>query len=730
MGKRMGKTPEIVQILRDEEDQGKLFCKKSDQIKKEHISPGQNILNNENVNTFLNHFGDGLIILNDSGEILEINHALYEMVGYSDKNEFFNNITSVAELIPKEEHKRLIKGLKDTFQKGFDTNQFHAFKKDKSQIVVDIHAKRYIDSSGKLASIVIVRDVTEKKKAENKLKERIKELTCLQKIDNTFKEKTSINDICQDIIEFIIQGMQFPEITEPYIELYDKHYSSKTYSNDLVHKLESKIIVDGGIQGYLTVYYRENKPFILPEEQNLVDTIADHIGLWIEQKESKRKLKQSEKKYRFIFEKSPIGISTADKKGRIIDIDQSGAAITGHSREELIGKSYKDLNFIDRKTMLKILKDFPKILKGKTLGPMELKITDLNGNNHILEVQITPLRENGKFTGTQVTMLDVTERKKAERDLRNSEKKYHTLFDTMAQGVVYQDAGGEIISANPAAQRILGLSLDQMQGRTSLDPRWKAVDKNKNELPGEKHPAMISLKTGKTVDNFIQGIFNPKKNDYVWIIVNSSPQFKKGADKPYQVYSTFLDITKQMKAEELFRTLVEQSTVGVYIHDPVNNKILYANPLVRSVLGFSNDEIDKVDFFKYLHPDDVKLIKNRIQKNLSGEKVDPSVEVRIFPPDSKMRWIRLYSTFIDYQGKKAALASIIDITDSKEADDKVKKYLDKLEKYRDTTVGRELRVVELKKEINKLCREQGIPIKYKDTENALKNDRLEMEVNS
>lgn len=137
---------------------------------------------------------------------------------------------------------------------------------------------------------------------------------------------------------------------------------------------------------------------------------------------------------------------------------------------------------------------------------------------------------------------------KSQSALKKSEKKYRNLFETMAQGVVYQNAEGEIISANTAAENILGLTTDQMMGRKSVDPEWKAVDENLNELQGEKHPAMLALKTGKEIKNFVQGVFNPKKNDYVWIIVNSIPQFKKDNEKPFQVYSTFLDITESRKA--------------------------------------------------------------------------------------------------------------------------------------------------------------------------------------
>ena len=136
-----------------------------------------------------------------------------------------------------------------------------------------------------------------------------------------------------------------------------------------------------------------------------------------------------------------------------------------------------------------------------------------------------------------------------------SEEKFRVLFETKAEGVIFQDAEGKIISANPAAERILGLTLDQMMGRTSIDPRWKAVDKDKNDLPGESHPAMIALRTGKEIQNFIEGFYNPITDTYVWILVNSVPQFSNSDKNPFQVFSTFTDITERIHAEDELRKL-------------------------------------------------------------------------------------------------------------------------------------------------------------------------------
>jgi two-component system CheB/CheR fusion protein len=152
-----------------------------------------------------------------------------------------------------------------------------------------------------------------------------------------------------------------------------------------------------------------------------------------------------------------------------------------------------------------------------------------------------------------VSFEDITKRKRMEEELRTSEAKYRKLFETMAQGVVYQDADGNIISANPSAERILGLSLDQMLGRTSMDPRWQATSEDGSPLPGHEHPSMIALRTGKPVFGFVMGVSNPEFEDHKWILVNATPEFINEEEKPIQVFTTFEDITERKQAEKELR---------------------------------------------------------------------------------------------------------------------------------------------------------------------------------
>ncbi len=159
-----------------------------------------------------------------------------------------------------------------------------------------------------------------------------------------------------------------------------------------------------------------------------------------------------------------------------------------------------------------------------------------------------------------VSFEDQSRLHKVERDLAATERKYHNLFETMAQGVVYQDASGHIVAANPAAEEILGLSLDQMQGRTSTDPRWRAMDAQGADLPGEAHPSMVTLRTGEPVRGFLMGVYNPARDTTRWISVSATPLRREGEERPSQVYTTFEDITEHVRGEA--RVLDADATSG------------------------------------------------------------------------------------------------------------------------------------------------------------------------
>ncbi|MEG4148427.1 diguanylate cyclase domain-containing protein [Microcoleus sp. Pol12B5] len=141
--------------------------------------------------------------------------------------------------------------------------------------------------------------------------------------------------------------------------------------------------------------------------------------------------------------------------------------------------------------------------------------------------------------------------------LQESEERYRSVIRSMTEGVVLQLADGQITTCNASAGRILGLTPEQLMGRTSIDLDWRTVQEDGSPFPCQQHPAMITLRTGKPVSNVVMGIHKSDKT-LTWISINSQPLFQMNQSQPYAVVTTFADITERKRAEEMLRHRAEQ----------------------------------------------------------------------------------------------------------------------------------------------------------------------------
>ncbi len=181
------------------------------------------------------------------------------------------------------------------------------------------------------------------------------------------------------------------------------------------------------------------------------------------------------------------------------------------------------------------------------------------------------------------------------RVAQESARRLEVLFEAMSEGVVVQERSGEISAANTAAARILGLTPEQLAGRSSLDPTWRCVREDGSPFPGSEHPAMVTLQTGVPTVDVVMGVY--KDGDTLsWISVNALPLRERGADAPYAVITTFHDITAMKNAQEAAERLARQEhvvttgTLAAGIGHEINNPltVLLAN------LEFSLGELDAV----------------------------------------------------------------------------------------------------------------------------------------
>ena len=245
-------------------------------------------------------------------------------------------------------------------------------------------------------------------------------------------------------------------------------------------------------------------------------------------------------------------VAVTDMQGRYQFVGAS-YKITGYEKKELIGR--RSMEFMHPADLAKVQAQFDGLVSQKVkTGKATYRYRCADGTYLWFETfGRLILDKEGKPKEILLNTRDITHQKRLEQDIRDSEQKFRTLFETMAQGVVYQDKDGNITAANTAAERILGISLDQMQGKTSLDPTWQAIHEDGRPYPGQEHPAMVALQTGKPFFGEIMGVYNSQEKKYHWIKVNAVPQFHEEEEKPYQVYATFEDITKELETNQLLK---------------------------------------------------------------------------------------------------------------------------------------------------------------------------------
>jgi two-component system CheB/CheR fusion protein len=127
----------------------------------------------------------------------------------------------------------------------------------------------------------------------------------------------------------------------------------------------------------------------------------------------------------------------------------------------------------------------------------------------------------------------------------NNEVKYKLLHHNMAQGVVFQTPAGEILDANPAAEKLLGLTCIQLKGRFINHPQWNAINKDKTPFPAAEHPTIRAATTKQACYNEVIGIYNPFLEKHIWIKITSIPIIHEIDRTVSQVYSLYYEIENQ-----------------------------------------------------------------------------------------------------------------------------------------------------------------------------------------
>jgi PAS domain S-box-containing protein len=258
---------------------------------------------------------------------------------------------------------------------------------------------------------------------------------------------------------------------------------------------------------------------------------------------------ESERRFRAWFDLPLIGVCITSPEKGWIEVNGHLCTLLGYQREELMKKPWTEITHPDDLGVDRA--QFERMLDGALEGyALEKHFLRKDGAILATELAVRCIRKGDGSVDYVVTLIqDITERKRAEGQLQESEQKYRTLVDNLSAGVVVHGADTSIQFSNPMAGALLGLTEDQLRGKTALDPRWSFLRDDGTPMPPAEFPVNRVMATGMGFQGQVLGVRRPDRAEPVWVLCNAFPT-KDERGVITQAVVTFNDISERKQAEE------------------------------------------------------------------------------------------------------------------------------------------------------------------------------------
>ncbi|MCF8031960.1 MAG: PAS domain S-box protein [Desulfarculaceae bacterium] len=397
----------------------------------------------------------------------------------------------------------------------------------------------------------------------------------------------------------------------------------------------------------------------------IADDITDRIKI-------EQELRQALNRLTSHLGNSPLGVVEFDREYRIIYWSPQAESIFGWKADEVMGKTLSNIRFIHQEDEPQVSQLIANMMAGKSKSNTNFNrnykkdgtVIDCAWYNSAL------LDDNGQLISVFCSVLDITERKKAEQSLKDSEERYRQLFSSMLSGfalheIITDDQGQPVdyrfLEVNPAFEQLTGLKAADILGRTV---RQVLPDTEEHWI--ETYGRVALGGEPKRFENYSQPL------DRHFEVLAYSPA-------PGQFAVIFQDITERKKAEEAirqseekFRSAFDNAGIGMALVG-VDSRFLSVNEALTEMLGYSPEELKELTFVDITHPEDLESAKLASQRLGKGEVETYEQEKRYLRKDGATIWVRINGNLLrDGQGQPLFMVSqVADITERKKAQDEL-----------------------------------------------------------
>jgi|GEM_PF-4599130 len=336
-------------------------------------------------------------------------------------------------------------------------------------------------------------------------------------------------------------------------------------------------------------------------------------------------LRDREREVRDVLDNLPTFVALIDTDGTVRWVNRAPLQAGGLTPEDVVGRKFWDCPWWthDPAQIARVRDTILAAVAGQR-ARYDATIRGAGDTRVEIDFQVEVVRDAaGAVRYVIPAAVDVTDRRRAERAVRESEERFRAVFESLAEGVVVQDAAGAIMTCNDRACAVLGLTRDQMTGRTSVDLRWRTVYEDGTPLPGEEHPSMRVLRTGLPVFDSVMGIHTPD-GELRWLLVNAVPVRCTGDGPGPATVASFHDITAARALDERVRaSLREKELLLKEIHHRVKNNLQIVSTLLDLQSDFTTDRAALTMFAESRsRVKSMALVHERLYKSHDVARVD------------------------------------------------------------------------------------------------------------
>jgi len=660
------------------------------------------------------------------GRFIDANLVACRMLGYT-RDELLT--MGPLDIVPPELHPQLAEIVRQA--QGTDTFLFETklLRKDGTTAPVE-SSGRLVEYDGKKVWISHIRDISERKKAEADLARLNRALRMRSESNRVLVHATDetmlMNEICRIAVEFggyrmawigfaeqdeakTVRPVAHAGFESGYIETATITWEDsargrgpggtaiRTGQPALARNITTDPafapwMTEANLRGYQSVIAlpltREGRTFgalgIYASEADAFDAaeveilreLADDLSFGIaalrtraRRARAEEALRESEEKYRALFEESFDGLFITSPAGRILDMNKKGISMFGYgSKEEILRLDLeKDVYAYppDRKRFL-------AMVDAQGSAEYEVEVKKKSGERMITYCSLIAVKdETGLITSYRGIIRDITKMKHAEEALRKSEEKFRNVFDWTNDAIMLHTlttgrAPGRFIEVNLVACRMLGYSRDELLAMGPPDI-----------VPPELHQQLGDIiRQAQTKETFL---FETRflRKDGTTVPVESSGHLVTYEGKRIWI-SHIRDITNRkhvevalMESEQRYRSLFENANEGILFADIGTKKFVHANPAICRMLGYSQDELITLGVAD-IHPkESLDHVVREFQKLATGE-TGVATAIPCLKKDGTIRMMDIASSRVLMQGKMYLVGIFSDITERKKAEESLR----------------------------------------------------------